>query len=127
MFVTSEVIVRVNGIRAVEVQGLSLTRGLVNPFARLLPGEEFVFHVHFGAELPVTEVPDDAPAPACDEPILKHFAWVHLPAPLQAVSRPFGMLAARIVATTLRGPERSACLRKLLEAKDCAVRASLEG
>ncbi len=124
---TSEVIVRVNGDRAVEVQGLSLTQGRVNPFARLLPGQEWVFHVHSGADLLVTEVPDDAPAPACDEPILKHFAWAHLPASLQAVSRPFGLLAARVVASTLRGPERSACLRKLLEAKDCAVRASLEG
>ena len=41
--------------------------------------------------------------------------------------RAVGMRAARTVATTLRGPERSACLRKLLEAKDCAVRASLAG
>lgn len=124
---TSEVVVKANASHAVEVQGLSLTGGPVGPFVRLQPGETRFFYVHSGAELLVTEVPDDAPGPACDEPMLKHFAWAHLPERLQVVSRPFGLLAARVVATTLRGPERTACLRKLLEAKDCAVRAAMEG
>lgn len=60
-----------------------------------------------------------------DEPILQYFAWSHLPAHLQEVSKPFGILAADIVADLPRNPERSVALRKLLEAKDAAVRAKL--
>lgn len=59
------------------------------------------------------------------EPMLQFFAYAHLPPHLQAVSRPFGDLAEQMVATLPRNPERSAGLRKLLEAKDCAVRALL--
>lgn len=59
------------------------------------------------------------------EPILQFFAYAHLPAHLQAVSKPFGDLAEHMVATLPRNAERSAGLRKLLEAKDCAVRALL--
>ena len=51
------------------------------------------------------------------------FEFAHLPEPLQAVSRPFGELAAHIIATLPSNPERTVALRKLLEAKDCAVRA----
>lgn len=57
------------------------------------------------------------------EPMLQFFAWSHLPPHLQAVSRPFGELAEQIVRDLPRNPERTASLRKLLEAKDCAVRA----
>lgn len=57
--------------------------------------------------------------------LLPYFAWEHLPERLQAVSRPFGSLAVRICAEIPRGPERSVALRKLLEAKDAAVRAAL--
>lgn len=56
--------------------------------------------------------------------ILQHFAYEHLPPPLAAVSQPFSELAHR-VASKLEGPEATTCLRKLLEAKDCAVRAAL--
>lgn len=59
------------------------------------------------------------------EPMLQFFAYAHLPAHLQAISKPFGDLAENMVATLPRNPERSAGLRKLLEAKDCAVRANL--
>lgn len=59
------------------------------------------------------------------EPMLQFFAYAHLPAHLQAISKPFGELAEHMVATLPRNPERSAGLRKLLEAKDCAVRAQL--
>lgn len=59
-----------------------------------------------------------------DEPtILKFFECDHLPEHLQAVSGPFGILARKVVATLTPGPERSTALRKLLEAKDAAVRA----
>lgn len=53
------------------------------------------------------------------------FVYSHLPAHLQAVSKPFGDLATQIVDTLPSNPERTAALRKLLEAKDCAVRALL--
>lgn len=59
------------------------------------------------------------------EPIIQFFAFAHLPPRLQEVSRPFGEMAERIVATLPRNPERTVALRKLLEAKDAAVRALL--
>lgn len=57
--------------------------------------------------------------------MLQFFAYSHLPAHLQAVSKPFGDLAKQIVETLPQNAERTAGLRKLLEAKDCAVRALL--
>lgn len=51
------------------------------------------------------------------------FAYDHLPEKLQQVSRPFAELACRMLVLCPDGPELSAGLRKLLEAKDCAVRA----
>ena len=59
------------------------------------------------------------------EPMLQFFEYEHLPEALRNVSRPFGELAKDIVETLPRNPERTAALRKLLEAKDCAVRAKL--
>lgn len=59
------------------------------------------------------------------DPMLQFFEWSHLPPELQAISKPFGELAVRIVETLPRNPERTVGLRKLLEAKDCAVRAHL--
>lgn len=58
-------------------------------------------------------------------PILKFFVWSHLLARLQVISRPFGELAEQLSRDLPEGPEVSAALRKLLEAKDCAVRAAL--
>lgn len=57
------------------------------------------------------------------EHILQFFAYEHLPPHLQAVSKPFGDMARQIVDTLPRNPERTVALRKLLEAKDAAVRA----
>jgi len=59
------------------------------------------------------------------EPILQFFEYLHLPPHLQAISQPFSALAKEIVAKVPRNPERTVALRKLLEAKDCAVRAVL--
>lgn len=59
------------------------------------------------------------------EHIMQFFAYAHLPAALQVVSKPFGELAEKILAEIPRNPERTVALRKLLEAKDAAVRASL--
>jgi hypothetical protein len=57
--------------------------------------------------------------------IMKYFAYEHLPPHLQAISKPIGDLATKMNETIPDGPEKSAGLRKLLEAKDCLVRASL--
>lgn len=59
------------------------------------------------------------------DPILYHFRFAHLPPHLQEVSRPFYEHAERIFFDCPRDPERTAGLRKLLEAKDCIVRAYL--
>lgn len=59
------------------------------------------------------------------EPILQFFEYGHLPNALQEVSKLFGDLAILIATTLPRNPERTVALRKLLEAKDCAVRAKL--
>lgn len=57
--------------------------------------------------------------------MMQFFAYAHLPAHLQAISKPFGDLAQQMVDTLPSNAERTAGLRKLLEAKDCAVRAVL--
>lgn len=59
------------------------------------------------------------------EAIMEFFAYEHLPEKLQAISKPFGDLAEQMHSTLPRSAERAAGLRKLLEAKDCAVRAAL--
>lgn len=58
-------------------------------------------------------------------PIMRYFEFSHLPEKLQAVSRPIGELAQKMEAELPDGAEKSAGLRKLLEAKDCLVRAAL--
>lgn len=60
-----------------------------------------------------------------DEPILQFFAFDHLREDLRPVSMPFHDLAHLVVNTLPRNPERTVALRKLLEAKDAAVRAKL--
>lgn len=55
--------------------------------------------------------------------MLQFFAYEHLPPNLQQVSMPFWALAMTIVEHLPSNPERTVALRKLLEAKDCAVRA----
>lgn len=60
-----------------------------------------------------------------NEPLFQFFTFEDLPEHLQAISRPFHELARHILLTLPRNPERTVALRKLLEAKDCAVRAAL--
>ena len=59
-----------------------------------------------------------------NEHIIQFFRYAHLPAHLQAISKPFADMAD-FVMTLPRNPERTVALRKLLEAKDAAVRAKL--
>ncbi len=58
------------------------------------------------------------------EHILQFFEYSHLASEeLREVSKPFCEHAHRLVETLPRNPERTVALRKLLEAKDAAVRA----
>lgn len=57
--------------------------------------------------------------------MLQFFQYKHLPENLQAGSKPFCELAERIVNDYPMNPERTVTLRKLLEAKDAAVRTLL--
>lgn len=59
--------------------------------------------------------------------IAEHFAYDHLPEDLQAISKPCHDLAEQMIGALRDGPELSAGLRKLLEAKDCFVRAARQG
>lgn len=94
---------------------------------RVEPNEVRDFYVHSGQDLLVHEVqPVENEVKTGDaEPLLQFFAYAHLPPHLQNVSRAFGLLAQQMVSTLPRNPERTVGLRKLLEAKDCAVRAVL--
>ena len=58
-------------------------------------------------------------------PIMLYFEYAHLPEKLKAVSKPIGDLAKQLDDTLPDCAEKSAGLRKLLEAKDCMVRAAL--
>ena len=58
-------------------------------------------------------------------PIVRYFNYQHLPQHLQTISKPIGDLAEQMDKTLPPSAEKSAGLRKLLEAKDCFVRASL--
>jgi len=57
---------------------------------------------------------------------IKWFSYDHLTKELQEVSKPISELAQLMEETLPDGPEKSAGMRKLLEAKDCFVRAKLE-
>jgi hypothetical protein len=59
---------------------------------------------------------------------MQFFSYEHLPPSLQKVSAPFCELARSIVDSDTGlpcNPERTVALRKLLEAKDAAVRAAV--
>ena len=63
-------------------------------------------------------------------PLLRFFTFSHLKEPLQSISRPFCDLAYEVAARVPNGdswsaPETAVAIRKLLEAKDAAVRATL--
>lgn len=60
-----------------------------------------------------------------EDPILQYFEYKHLPPALQDVSRPLCVLARSLAAACPPSAELQAGLRKLLEAKDCFVRAAL--
>jgi hypothetical protein len=58
-------------------------------------------------------------------PIMKYFEYAHLPQRLQDISKPFSEIAFWMDSHLPNCAEKSAGLRKLLESKDCMVRAAL--
>lgn len=58
--------------------------------------------------------------------IFKYFAYDHLPEPMRAISKISYQLAYEMIFSLPDCPELTVGLRKLLEAKDCFVRTSLE-
>ena len=60
-----------------------------------------------------------------EERMMKWFSFEHLPEQLKVVSAQFYELACSLCALVEPGPERTVALRKVLEAKDAAVRAKL--
>lgn len=56
--------------------------------------------------------------------LLQFFEYEHLPPALQNVSKEFHSTAHWMDENVPDGPEKTAGLRKLLEGKDCAVRAA---
>jgi hypothetical protein len=63
--------------------------------------------------------------PTALQHVLKFFSYAHLPAHLQEVSKPFCDLAQQVAERAPDSPETVVALRKLLEAKDAAVRSTL--
>lgn len=57
---------------------------------------------------------------------IRYFEYEHLPERLQTVSKPMCELAKLMEEMLPDGPEKSAGMRKLLEAKDCFVRSVIE-
>lgn len=57
--------------------------------------------------------------------ILQFFTYTHLPESLRGISKPFADLAHEMAIALPDNPEKTVMLRKLLEAKDAAVRASV--
>lgn len=67
----------------------------------------------------------DKTSAIAEEPMMQFFGYTHLPENLRAVSEPFCRMAEDVCCNLPRNPERTVCLRKLMEAKDCAVRARI--
>lgn len=59
-------------------------------------------------------------------PLLRYFTYAHLPPHLQSTSKIFADAAGALEDLLPAGPEKTTALRKLLESKDCAVRAALD-
>lgn len=80
----------------------------------------------YGNEIGIHPAPVEfSQAEIAQDPILHFFHYGHLPPVLRATSGAFATLARHVVSTVPRNAERTVALRKLLEAKDAAVRANL--
>lgn len=101
---------------------------MMSPFSRH-PREPYAPPSTPESPMPETRKSYDEPTKAQisqpSDPILQFFTWEHLPPHLQEVSLMFHNLAYHLIALTPPNAERAVALRKLLEAKDAAVRARL--
>ena len=61
------------------------------------------------------------------ERMMKWLSYEHLPADLVPCVKSYNDLGMQICQHIPAGPERTVALRKLIESKDCAVRAIIEG
>jgi hypothetical protein len=57
--------------------------------------------------------------------LAQFFEFRHLPPHLQEIAQPFAVLVQKILTTLPDNPERTTALRKMLEARDCSLRASI--
>ncbi len=57
--------------------------------------------------------------------LIQFFDYDHLPDNLKGISKPFSDVAFFMLTTLPKNPESTVAMRKLLEAKDCAVRSVL--
>jgi hypothetical protein len=89
----------------------------------------FMDHGYEIKNIAVKTTEDPAPARVDKqdpEGIMRFFEYEHLPLQLQKVSAPLCDLAQKLDKELPNGAEKVAGLRKLLEAKDCFVRASFD-
>jgi hypothetical protein len=73
------------------------------------------------------EIKKSPPPPDPRREMTKWFGYTHLPEHLQQVSAHFAGLALWMLDNIQAGPEATVSMRKLLEAKDAAVRAFMDG
>lgn len=77
------------------------------------------------SQFPQSPEPEESLGVYIASPIMRYFAYSHLPPTLQAISKPIGDVAEHFDRTLPNSAEKNTGLRKLLEAKDCLVRASM--
>lgn len=100
-------------------------------YVALKSGEQVISHPA-DFEAAKSAKPEIHPPPAEFTPeqlktdeVLRFFDYAHLPPKLAKISAPYAALALKTVTELPRCAERTKALNKLLEAKDCAVRANV--
>lgn len=74
--------------------------------------------------IPAPSKPSTTSANSSHDPLLQFFSFAHLTDErMRKTSEMFSQVAHALVSSCPRNPERTVALRKLLEAKDCAVRS----
>lgn len=114
-----------DAVAALKAQGHTLTRAVIE-----VPSSDGTRVEHLGTHRMGRGLfagSPDYPRRDAKNQLLRYFDFEHLPEVLQIVSRPFAELARRLVGNRNipDSAEKTVALRKLLEAKDAAVRAAL--
>ena len=58
--------------------------------------------------------------------LVRYFAYAHLADPLRPIAMIYCSAARDLVSSLPDGPELTVALRKLVESKDCAIRAGVD-